>query len=379
MVARTRRLGCLSSLGLLALPSIAQDVIHYKFDTGDGLRVLNYAPTNGPAWSEGLIRRTGTESAWSPGRYGTALRATSIRLSRAYVDTGWDGGFTGDFTIAMWILKRHDYEDTYLCGKRDAGPFVHAHNAGANHYFEVDDGSGAFRVATVADIATLAASRWVHVVFVVRGATAQFYVDGVAEPGVAVPGNFTWPRGQSNFAVGGRHEGNTSAYRIDEFRFLLRAAWPWDIASWARDVPAAHAPYGVGCHGTGDRGGWLGPAAGTGLPRVGNAAYALEVHGFPGSLFSVAVGSNRLRFAANDLPYDLGGLDPAWRGCQWWSSADVGFLGGVLDVSGRARVGLPVPDLASLEAVTAWSQAVQLHAPSSTLMLSNAFASSIGR
>ena len=88
-------------------------------DVGRAGTVLNFAP-GGP--KEGTITSMNT-SSWVAGKTTAALRGSSNTSSTSYnyVDTGWNGAFTGDFTAA-WFMKNaccrtgSDGSGTYVRG-----------------------------------------------------------------------------------------------------------------------------------------------------------------------------------------------------------------------------------------------------------------------
>ena len=99
------------SLGLSSLSSLSaqQDVLHYKFDENGGTNVVNYAPATSPAPREGVVVTTDT-SGFAPGRFGLgALRGggTGGTAIRSYIDSGWNGTFSGDYTVSWWMLQRN--------------------------------------------------------------------------------------------------------------------------------------------------------------------------------------------------------------------------------------------------------------------------------
>jgi len=94
----------------IAVSVASQDVLYYKFEAGGGKKVSNYAGHTGIAPLEAPILHSSRYpncTLWTQGQYGTALMGDPMGLeTRIKMDTGWDCGFTGSFTVATFLKMR---------------------------------------------------------------------------------------------------------------------------------------------------------------------------------------------------------------------------------------------------------------------------------
>jgi hypothetical protein len=363
--------------------AFAQDVLHYKFEGGGGRKVLNYASPSGIAPAEAqFVTESGyaASTLWTTGTFGGGMRASTDGSSRLYVDSGWDGAFSGSFTVAFFFKFRCAHQVSYLV---DGALYcVLGPNSGAGNGLMFSGFNGRDTATLTADVLTPSLTRWVHVAFVVDSDARayQFFVDGAPQFPSTLTDSAWNKRGESNLVVGSEHTaGYSTAYDIDEFRFSLRIVPPQEIAAWAATDPAAHTGYGKGCGGINNQGAYLGPAPGAGLPTLGNGAYALALGAFPDSSFGLAIGTSRVSLGGVPLPLDLGIVFPAWSGCLWETSGDILWISGSVDPAGRATIGLPIPSAAPFLGLILSSQVALVHRPTTMLMLSNGFSSAIGQ
>ncbi len=342
------------ALPLLASAAVAQDVLYYKFDETAGNRVVNYASRSGLAPHEGVITSTDT-SAFAPGILGaSALRgsATGGTAFHSFVDTGWNGSFSGSFSLAFFLKARNNPTSAnYLCGNTQSGSFrCFTGGAVPNNIRVTSAGTTPLNLDMNADIRTPAATRWVHVALVVDSSTmtAIWYLDGLPQTTIpiSVAPNVTTT---TNFRVGAQNSTTTaSQFDLDEFRFQLAAASPGEVLAWSRTTSARAARYGAGCGATLDSAG--------GEPTFGNNAFALTLQGAPASPFAVSLGTSRVQWNATPLPLDLGLLFPTLTGCRLESNLTIA-LSAATSGAGAGSIPLPIPNDPSMSGFTLWCQA----------------------
>ena len=364
---------------LLVAVTHAQDVIYYKFEAGGGNKVINYASGDPTAPREGTIHfccGLPMAKAWGKGRFGGGLAAAPVNPTIGYaVDSGWEYRVPGDLTIAFFIRM------AYALPTNDRGKVIGTANdfsiymlgvAGSRGWLTL---SGCGRTTLQKDIHTLASSRWVHIAIVMqRGlGLARWYVDGKPELPQSI-GSWNPRRSVETLVVGNRS--GDAYWALDEVRVSLLAVPASAILAWSTAEPAAHAPFEKPCH----------PFARTvvldgalgGLPRIGNAAYGLTVYGLPQSVVALGLGSNNQSFSGIPLPLDLRFLDPMLSGCFLRTSADLVRFG-TIGSTGALSFSLPIPNLPGLSGARLYSQAVLANSILPATMLTNAYATVVGK
>jgi len=373
------RITTISTLMAALLATIGasqKDILYYKFDAIGAKKAINYASGSGMAPAEGLF--PGTTSKWAPGKFGGSLMGASNALpDDNHVDTGWNGAFTGSFTVA-WFQKQRVAPGSLLSylfsgigsfrcftnGVAGTGLWVRAWGPSATTHPDIQ---------LTTDVQTLSASKWLHIALVVDGAknTATWYLDGTAQAPITLPavGGASVSAGPG-FRIGkhGPTGSYTYAYDIDEFRFSNRAATAIEVKVWSLSSHGAQSAYGKGCGAT--------LSAGNGNPSLGNAKYALNLKATPPAAYSMGIGNNRISMGGIPLPFDLGGINAALKGCMWESSS-MFFLPGALTRSGTASVPIAIPQNPYLLGLTLYNQTVLLGG-GGKLSTSNPHASSVG-
>lgn len=351
----------LSALGLLSFALPAQDVLHYKFDAMGGNKVINYAKGSSSGPAEGTVMGTATtKQRWAPGKFGGALMGGSnlaATVRNNYVSSGWDGGFTGSFTVAWFMKEQTSPGGTLSYLFSGIGSFRCFTNGVAGTGLWLRNWGGVdIKLAT--NIQTLAQKNWTHIALVVDATakTATWYVNGAvsgtpqkiaATPNVA--------KGTS-FNVGMHTAANlASCYDLDEFRFTMRAVTAKEILVWSLAATADDAPYGTGCGGT------LSPLFPTAIPSVGQAKYGIQAQFKNPGVVAVMLGGSRSTFLGvpNLLPLDLGGVFPALKGCMLENSMDL-VVGKVAGGTGSLSIPLPIPNDKNLIGATLFSQCLLL-------------------
>ena len=379
-------LWCLAVAAVAPLP--AQDIIYYKFESGGGTSVINYAHDEPSVPREGAVWTSPSgptlEEPWGPGVYGGGFAPGSRPWVGAEIDTGWDHSVTGDLTVAFFVRVIHPLpagDGGILCGgAANRGPggitMSISNISGRVGYvgFSWRPGSGSQSVDLQRNIYSLAFTRWVHIAINIdRSArVARWYVDGIPEIPQAI-GVWNNIAGASNhFNIG---QWDDSYYAFDEFRVSLRNVPAAEVLSWAQDELAAHGAFGTACHPFG-RNVLLDGTSG-GLPALGNANYALAVYGLPQSSAVLLLGASNQSLSGISLPLDLGAVFPELNGCFLRSSAEAA-LPGTVGPTGALAFPLPIPDAPRLVGTVLYSQALLTSSILSTTMLTNAYASSIG-
>ena len=345
---------CAAALLAIAPTAPAQpspDILHYRFLTGSGTSVINFAP-GGPKTA--TISGTVT-NAWTTGKSNNALRGGSNQapITNNTVNTGWTPTLKDDFTVA-WFMNQETAPGTALSYLfSGVGSFRCFTNgvAGKGLYLRAYGGTPA-DITTATDIQALALTGWVHIAFVVawtKSKTATIYINGKVDKvtPLTAGANLT---GTTNMLIGQHTSatGSTWTYNTDEFRFSNRAASPGEIAAWAAETPAGDGPYNVAaaCGAT--------LSSKNGPPSIGNMTYQYALKGSAASPFATSIG-----FQRGLIVFDLGVLNGAMTGCAWDSSLDL-VLGAATDANGDGAVPLPIPNDASLAGLNLWSQSVVL-------------------
>jgi hypothetical protein len=364
----------LSGVSLFAAFSLAagaaaqNDVLYYKFDAGGGTKVINYAAAPALAPTEGTITATNTQS-FAAGRFGLAsLKGAESAATHNFVDTGWNGAFSGSFTMAWFMKQQTPLPNTlayYLFG---GGTTFRVFTSGAAGSGLIVGGWGSSNLNLTTDIRTPAATRWVHVAIVVDATVmlATWYVDGAAQTPIPITQSPNVVAG-ANFRVGMHTRLTTGTFwDLDEVRFLNRAASTAEVLAWSMTTRAADGAYGKGCGAT--------LASAGGPPALGNNTYRFTLTGAPSAPFILAIGASRLALGPVPLPFDLGALSPGLAGCNWETSTNLIF-GGALDAGGNGTFPLGIPNDPALLGAAVYNQALVLGSP---LQSSNPFAVSIG-
>lgn len=336
------------SLLLLASAVCAQsDILFYSFDAGQGSTEFNKYAGSAVAPPFGTIVST-NKQAWAPGLFTAALSGAEGSAFYNYVDSGWTGALQGSFSVAWFMKQRTPLPDSlayyFFCGEGNFRAFT----SGAAGTGLIVGGYGGTNLTLTKDIRTPAATRWVHVALVVDEAAMQatYYLDGIAEPPVALSAKVSVPARTLGFRVGMHTRLTTGSFwDLDDFRLVNRAAGGQEIAEWA----AAAASFGTGCGATLSIGG-------TGEAKVGNSGFGLALTSAPNAacLFSLGA-SAKLLLGLVPLPLDLGLLHPGFKGCAWYSSMDLTAVQTVPG-SGTAAIPLPIPNVPSLAGFRAYTQ-----------------------
>lgn len=356
-----------------------QDVLYYKFESTNANDVINYAARTGLAPALATFTRPGTP-VWTTGKHGSAYRGFTNQASQ--IVTGWDAGFRGAITIAMFIRVRFPanggFQIMRASNGSSSGSFAAALSSitsGGFFSVGIPFGRGA---SSTTDVHSLAARGWVHVAFVLDPATriGRFYVNGQSEiPFQAQTGVGVEPSLQG-LIVGSNSGGSVD---IDEFRIRLGTATAAEVQQWASVDPAADAAYGTGCSPRNQpvildsNSGQVGP------PSIGNTNYAIELYALPASSYQLAIGTSRTNIGPVALPLDLSGVDPSLSGCMWYVSTDVGIIPGVIPATGVQRIPAGIPAVAGVVGLDLHMQAFLRSGALQRFMTSNAFVVSIGR
>lgn len=295
-----------------------QSTLHYKFDRGAGLTVVNYGA--GPLLSSRMVA-AGTPSWASPGKFGPAMLRASNHTSSTqynYCDTGWTGPVQGSLSISFWCKQRFAPGSgiSYLFG--GIGSFRAFTNGVASTGLWVRSWGGADLKFPNDNFQSLAArSQGVCVGLTIDANTreAQWYVDGAAygDP-IPVTSGANVAGGTSTFKIG-KNSSNTSSscYDIDEFRLENYAGNASEMRNWCLSTAAA-GQYGRAC----------GMVVGTlgGDPVIGNSRYAHTVR------FQQRVSGPAL-FVIGVKPapeFDMGIVFPQLKGCTWWAAFQLEFV-----------------------------------------------------
>lgn len=370
-------IGRLALASVASLSASAQDVIHYKFDGRCGDRVVNYADPS-PAPREGAITVTAPHNPWAPGLWGGAFDGNTDLFTNALIDTGWPiAGVNGSFSYAAWVRLPGPtgigLPHTLLTATGSG--FVAATATGVfeghmlNQWTTASGGQGLS--LTAADIKALARQRWVHIAFVIDVAANRFtaYVDGQVDHSNAlagaVPGNWS-----GNLRVG---PALGSSFLLEELVVATRAFTPGEVTGLFTGPRAAAGRYGAG----GCGGAVL--STGGGPPRVPNASFRLLLNDGQGlaGIYSISVASNRCRFGALTIPFNLGLISPQLAGCIADAPNDLGAIGGGYS-GGVAQAALPIPGAAVFIGFPVYVQAALLETPSGVIRISNATALGLG-
>ena len=377
---------------------LAQDFIHYKFDSTCTNEVINYATGAQALASNGTLQSTAA-TQWVAGVFGSALAqgTTVAPLSHNRVVTGWDPSVqnvTGDLTMA-WFMRQGPVPIAatinytmgaptggfrqFTNGIAGRGLYQRVILAGGGNGINATIANDFYLPAATADIQTMAAAGWVHVAMVVDSVaqTADWYINGVSVLQLAgVPGALINAAGP--FMVGAYSTAATAAgsnYDVDEFIMSLRAFSPAEILALSQ-VPQAGA--GAYLSGTTTQCGSLTLSSTGGRPSAGNAAYALSLNPAAPSYYVVFLGYDRCTFGGGlfQLPLDGGLLSPLAAGCQVLTDF-VSDLSGV-SAGGPTSVPFAIPGGTMFIGLTLYSQAAAIDLGTTAVSASNGLSISVG-
>ncbi len=199
----------------------ANEELIYKLDDAGGLRTVNFAPVTAPR--DGLLVST-TPTPWVAGKFGGALAAGTITPAATLnrVETGWAPGQLTDSSLTWAAFLRVGNNNpppslSYVFGIPTAGQFRVF--GGATTLITSSWRASAPVLRTVASVYGLASTNWVHVALVIDAAalTATYYIDGIPEAPITIPGGFT--ANVTALNVGQQLPTlAASVYEIDDFR-----------------------------------------------------------------------------------------------------------------------------------------------------------------
>ena len=380
---------------LLATTTLAQDLIHYNFDSGCTTEVINLAAGAQAIAANGVLQSNSTLSPWDQGKFGGGLAGGSNIATTYYnrIDTGWNPGtqpLNGDLTIA-WFMRLRSGAGVgaslnYVMGAPSGGIRLFTNGvAGTGLVFrEILQAGGNNSVrdfqlpAATTNIQTLAAANWVHVAIVVDSTaqTANWFIDGssvfqltgVPAAQMSLAGPFTL--GSYSTAT----TGAGSSYDLDEFLLSNRALSAAEILALSVAPRAGDGNYSSNAPSQCGAGNVVLGSTG-GAPAEGNAAYSLTVSPATPSLFLLLAGFDRCQFAGSiPLPLDGTPLLPLLNGC--WILADAPVILNGVAAAGAVTVPLPIPSATA--GISIYTQALGLDIATSATSMSNGFATSIG-
>lgn len=343
--------------------SVPQCDLYYKFDRGAGAVVVNY----GTEQVSSKMVNMGVGPWQSPGKYGASMLQGSDMTSAThynYCDTGWNKGFTGDFTVHWWMKERFPVvgNNTYVFGGPSGFRCFTYDPAGAS--LMIRGASGDILMPTVGAslLARAQAAAGVSVGLVVSGTSAQWYVDGQKHgAAIKLPAAPVVLAGTLNIGTSTVYP-NSSIWDIDEFRLCTRAASEAEIKLWHATATAAVGSFGTSCGVT------LGTTGGA--PRVGNLKYTHTISGPPNMRFLYVIG-----FAS--APFDMGIVFPELKGCTWYPRFDIQLVAAT-GASGSIALPGPVPNDSSIAGLFLESQVLGFTGSSPSLkFMSNALSHKI--
>ena len=367
---------CFDNPRVVPKPGIG-DVLYYKFGGGCGDQVVNYGDAGiAPETGAILTNNPTPGGAWTAaGMYGSGLTHSTAAAYHA-VNSGFTSPVTGSFSMAWWMNGAGltpPPSTSYLFSGIGSFRGFTGGVAGTGFMTRAWGGTPADLTLTT-DIQTLATLGWFHLALVVDGAagTATYYVNGVAQPSIAITGSVNVVPTTTPFRVG-MHTSTTTAlfYDLDEFHFANRAYSAAEVATLATVHPAADATYSTGCISSNSlrsRGG---------KPTMGNATYALNARGPANGSYFMIAGWDRCAFATAPLPFDLGTLLPAMAGCLLNTSADAVKVFGLTGANGDVNFPLPIPNIPALDQLPLYWQTILLDG-SLNMSLTNAVSMVVG-
>jgi hypothetical protein len=368
-------------LGAASVATAQQEILHYKLNANCGAKVINYAAAS-PAPAEGTLNSTlpgGPSAAWAPGVFGGSGLAGATFGSGQFnwVDTGWSPGtVTGSLSYACW-MKVHGTQPApslcYVFGVPISFGFrLFTGTSGLLFTASFQGTSASQSVTSRTNVWNLASQGWVHVALVIDATalTGTYYINGVAETPTTINSGCNFPA--TSFYVGRQtNTTNFNVFDLDEFFLVNRALTPAEISLLAQSPRAADGVFGAGgCGG-------LTLSSSGGTPALGNAAYGLVLNSTNPQAYSMGFGTNRCRLGPVVLPFDLGAVLPYLAGCLLESPMNIFAIGGAKQ-GGQATVPLPIPNDASLQGGTLYVQVVSSDLAQNRVVVSNAFALSLG-
>jgi hypothetical protein len=345
----------LTSSFSLTLAAQTQDILHYKFDSGCGTDVINFA--DGSTVGSGKMTSTlanSPASSWTTGKWRGGMTGSKKSTPTAdnYVVTGWNiGNFSGSFSISMWIRNNPGNPQAiafgYLFGA--TGSSFRCFTGASGKLFVGGWGGSPGNLVNAADLTSLLNKGYVHVALVVDASksTATYYINGAADQPISLTGSVAFSG--NNFSVGRYSTSTTSPMDFDEFLFTRRVLTATDVKRLASSQQA-----GAGMFGTGNVAS-LRP--GGGRPSLGNVNFQLTITDPSGIPFVLYIGSNRCKLGNTyNLPADLGTIIPGFSGVTVYTDIDLLTLPGVL-INGTATMRIPVPNDPNLAGVCVYLQA----------------------
>ncbi len=379
---------------LIASGVTAQDdIIHYKFEMGDGYRVINYA-ADPPAGTEfGVLEFNESfvtlADAWGTGRYGGGLGASAIL--GAEVNTGWSNEVPEDVTIACFfkIARPVPLSETFKmagfdgAGLAQVGPRLWFRRGNGSQLdsvrFEWRDNQGSGHEVvplTGSDLYAQALAGWVHVAVNVDHSSgiSRWFWNGAFAGADVLSSSINPPLSGTSH---GYRIGDRDGFAIfDEFRISTRTVVTPEITTWALEQSAVAARYGERCHPFGLP--FVLDGTQGGLPSLGNAAHELTVFGLPQATVGLIVGTSGVSIGGLPLPLDLGVVFPELAGCELGASNDIASFGATIAPNGSASFPLAVPSDPSFTGFPFYAQAITYSAILQRASLTEVWAGIVG-
>lgn len=379
-------------LCLAASPALAQDFIHFKFDSTCTNEIINFAEGASALPSNGVLTSSSAISSFDVGVFDNCLAGGNVGTGAYYnrVTTTWNPGtqpVVGDLTMAWFMRLRSGAilgtGVNYLMGAPSGGFRLFTNGvAGLGLYQREIVASGGnpgrdfVLPAATFDVQAAAALGWVHVamVFDSTAQTADWYINGSSVLQLTgVPGaSITLP---GPFMLGGYSTttGATS-YDLDEFVMSLRAYSAPEILALSLAPMAGDGTY---VSGSTTQCGSLSLDSTGGRPSIGNSSYALTVTPANPSIYAVLFGFSRCSYAGVlPLPLDGATLTPLATGCTILAD-NVLSLSGVA-VTGAASQPFAIPADPAFTGLKFYTQGLSIDLASLALSASNGLAISIG-
>lgn len=337
----------IAALAALSPAQTSSEILYYRFLRPNQKQIINSAG-GGPKLGT-VVTTLPQNMITTVGKSGFALRGTSnATTAHNYVDSGWSGTLTNDFTVA-WYQRQEVSPGTtlsYVISNR--GSFrIFTNGVAATGLWCRAWGGAPSDLKLTTNIQSISAARWVHIALVVDWSgsrTAKWYVDGKLDTTIAITAPANAGTGQNTFRLGAHTSTSlTYAYNIDEFRLMDRAASACEVSGWINANLACDGPYNeAGCTAK--------LASANGPPKLGTQSYRLTMQGKAQVRpFVVALGLRGV------LKLDLGLVYPKMRGCKWDNSAIV-FAAGATNQQGRGTLPYPIPNAASLVGLDLFNQ-----------------------
>lgn len=355
---------------VLSAVTAQEDVIHYKFEGGNGDKVLNLAGSSPIAPGFGQVRTYGAATAsqmWGTGKFGGGFANTTW----GDIDTGWDMVVSPGQGLTVAFFYKVDVPVPMSNVVRVCGPIGNSNGLtmrirGDNGYPWMDVGAN---YTLAYDVLTPALTAWVHVAFVFEvtptASIVHWYVDGNPQPFQVVSSPLHLQGSSSAPLIW-----SEGYFRYDEVRISRRAVPAAEILDWATLDGAANSPFGDACVPFGQVVA-LDNVSGS-LPTIGNASYELTLFAPYGALAALVVGLDRA------TPQGLGFVNGALATCSLYPSIDLQLPVVTMPPTGRVGFPFPIPSDPSFVGFSAYGQAVGLNPWTSDWFTSNAFAVAVG-